>query len=241
MAGKKKTKKAGIKISIFKIWYLIPLALLFLAVSLFQKPNQSEFCANSISCIKSLTGAYEASIKNPKFHDHNVSLPVDLARADDQKNVLGESTSSDKHIYVDLSKQTLYAYEGSKLVYSFLISSGKWGRTPTGDFTTWIKLRYTTMEGGDKSMGTYYYLPNVPYVMFFYNKDIPKTMGYSIHGTYWHNNFGHPMSHGCINMKIEEAAKIYYWANPPTDGNITYVTTTYPGTAITIYGEAPAE
>jgi lipoprotein-anchoring transpeptidase ErfK/SrfK len=68
------------------------------------------------------------------------------------------------------------------------------------------------MSGGSKELGTYYYLPNVPYIMFFYNDQYAKKLGFSIHGAYWHNNFGKPMSHGCINMKPAEAAVIYNWA-----------------------------
>ena len=66
-------------------------------------------------------------------------------------------------------------------------------------------------------------------------------MGYSIHGAYWHNNFGHPMSHGCVNMKTEDAEQIYNWANPPTEGNTTYATKENPGTEVVIYGTAPTE
>jgi len=158
-----------------------------------------------------------------------------------EKQVLGQTTGADKHIFVDLTAQRLYAYEGSKLVYSFLVSTGKWAPTPTGDFRIWIKLRYTRMEGGNPAIGTYYNLPNVPYTMYFYNSEHPKTAGYSLHGAYWHNNFGHPMSHGCVNIGIENAGMLYYWANPPTTGNTTYATSEIPGTLITIYGQAPAE
>jgi len=54
-------------------------------------------------------------------------------------------------------------------------------------------------------IGPGYNLPNVPWVMYFYD-------GYAIHGTYWHHNFGHPMSHGCINMTIPDAHWLYNWA-----------------------------
>ena len=108
-------------------------------------------------------------------------------------------------------------------------------------FDIWIKLRYTKMEGGNKDWGTYYYLPNVPYVMFFYNSQIPKWRGFGIHGTYWHSNFGHPMSHGCINMKTEEVEQLYYWTNPPSTQHTTYANANNPGTKIIIYGEAPNE
>ena len=70
------------------------------------------------------------------------------------------------------------------------------------------------MSGGSVALRTYYYLPNVPYVMFFENDQVAGSRGFSIHGTYWHNNFGHPMSHGCVNMKTSEAKLIYHWTNP---------------------------
>lgn len=155
-------------------------------------------------------------------------------------NVLGD-TSSNKRIEVDLTNQRLYAYEGSTKVYDFLISSGLWGKTPTGVFTIWTKLRYVKMEGGNRVLGTYYYLPNVPFTMFFANNEVPAYRGFGLHGTYWHSNFGHPMSHGCINMKTEEAEKIYYWIHPELrDGKQSIrATEDNPGTQVIIYGVAP--
>jgi hypothetical protein len=98
------------------------------------------------------------------------------------------------------------------------------------------------MEGGSQELGTYYYLPNVPFTMFFANDEIPKWRGYGIHGTYWHNNFGHPMSHGCINMKTEEVEQLFYWALPDLRGKTSiYASEDNPGTPIVIYGEAPNE
>lgn len=127
--------------------------------------------------------------------------------------ILGESTnSSNKHIEVNLSTQTVSAYENGQLIHSFVISSGKWGRTHPGVYQIWTKVRSQKMSGGSKEDGTYYYLPNVPYILFFYNSTHPKKMGYSFHGTYWHNNFGYPMSHGCVNMKTPDAGLLYHWA-----------------------------
>jgi lipoprotein-anchoring transpeptidase ErfK/SrfK len=67
------------------------------------------------------------------------------------------------------------------------------------------------MIGGSKWDGTYYNLPNVPYVIYFYNARYPKGTGYALHGTYWHTNFGNPMSHGCINLRTSDMAILYYW------------------------------
>jgi lipoprotein-anchoring transpeptidase ErfK/SrfK len=157
---------------------------------------------------------YDKNSKTAIFNNKEITIPNDLLLADKESDskVLGDKYEGDKRIEVDLTKQRLYAYEGDNLVYTFLISSGVWGRTPTGTFKIWIKLNSTKMSGGSKELGTYYYLPNVPYVMFFYNDQAKKEMGFSLHGTYWHNNFGYPMSHGCINMKTSEIAQLYPWA-----------------------------
>ncbi len=93
------------------------------------------------------------------------------------------------------------------------------------------------MTGGEGE--EYYDLPNVPYVMFFYNDDVDKSEGFSLHGAYWHNNFGHPMSHGCVNMRIVDAKALYDWVDPPTTGLTTYADMLHPGTKITIVGSAP--
>jgi len=75
--------------------------------------------------------------------------------------------------------------------------------------------------------------------MYFSNDTVPKTDGYSLHGAYWHNNFGHPMSHGCVNLPVPDAEELYYWTNPLA-GYVSYPTAQNPGTLITIYGDPPA-
>lgn len=108
--------------------------------------------------------------------------------------------TSGKQIIVDLSDQRVYAYENGQLVRNVLVSTGLWGTpTVTGNFTIYTKHDSQLMSGPG------YYLPGVPWVMYFY-KD------YSLHGTYWHSNFGQPMSHGCVNMPTPEAAWLYQWA-----------------------------
>lgn len=215
--------------------------LVILGASLFASHNSSKLpCANSISCIKDLTGNFTEDTSGV-FHGLQVKVPTEklISKVSAPQKVLGET--SNKRIEVDLTHQRVYAFEGDNKVFDFPTSTGKWYPTPTGEFKIWIKLRYTKMEGGNPGTNTYYYLPNVPYVMFFYNKDVSKSRGFSLHGTYWHNNFGHPMSHGCVNMKTEEVAQLYTWANPSTAGNTTYETADNPGTPVIIYGEAPKE
>jgi lipoprotein-anchoring transpeptidase ErfK/SrfK len=117
-------------------------------------------------------------------------------------------SDSGRWIDVDLSDQMVYAYESDQIVNSFLVSTGTWKHpTVTGQFHIYVKFRYTDMHGPD------YFLPDVPYTMYFYK-------GYGLHGTYWHHNFGTPMSHGCINLRTEDASWLYYWAEVGTLVNI---------------------
>jgi lipoprotein-anchoring transpeptidase ErfK/SrfK len=124
--------------------------------------------------------------------------------------VSGNGGGGVRWIDVNLSTQSLYAYEGDTLVNSFVVSTGTW-LTPTvvGKYKIWIKFASTSMSGPG------YYLPDVPYVMYFYK-------GYGIHGTYWHNNFGTPMSHGCVNMRTSDAQWLFNWASVGTVVNVHY-------------------
>ena len=221
--------------------HLIFLVILAVFINIFVIPQIPRFLSRQNSLdLEYLTGSFRP-IKKAIFNNDPVPAPQLLAYDNTNNQVLGESNSN-KRIEIDLTNQRLYAYEGDNKVYEFLVSTGKWGRTPTGKFHIWIKLRYTLMSGGSQALGTYYYLPNVPYTMYFYNDQVPQYRGYGIHGTYWHNNFGHPMSHGCINMKTEEVEQLYNWAMPDTKGlNSIRATADNPGTEIDIYGNAPNE
>ncbi len=128
----------------------------------------------------------------------------------------------EKWIEVNLSAQTLTAWEGTVPVMHFIVSTGLPG-TPTvvGKFHIYQKLVSTRMVGPG------YDLPNVPHTMYFYG-------GYALHGAYWHNNFGHPMSHGCVNLALPDAEKLFYWANPvlPEGAWYVYATADNPGTLV---------
>jgi lipoprotein-anchoring transpeptidase ErfK/SrfK len=114
--------------------------------------------------------------------------------------VPADKSLAEKWIEVDLSEQRLYAHEGQETVMTATVSTGT-SRYPTvtGRFRIYAKYTKTRMQGPG------YNLPNVPWTMYFYR-------GYAIHGTYWHNNFGRPMSHGCVNMKTPEARRLFQWA-----------------------------
>lgn len=192
--------------------------------------------------VTKLTGRYEPGQAVGIFHGEKVSVPTQNLALDKpllEEKVLGV-TNANKRIEIDLTNQRLYAFEGDRKVFDFLVSTGKWGLTPTGNFMIWIKLRYVRMTGGSQALGTFYDLPNVPFTMFLYNDQTPKWKGYGIHGAYWHNNFGHPMSHGCINMRIADAEQLYYWANPDLRGLAgIQATSDNPGTPVIIYGTTP--
>jgi lipoprotein-anchoring transpeptidase ErfK/SrfK len=196
---------------------LVILFLILIAYLLFNRAyRQDSIDPNN------LVENYDNNIKTAIFNNQEISISNNQSIF--KETILGDTTeNSNKKIEVNLSEQRLYAYENDVLKYTFLVSSGKWDRTPNGNFKIWIKVRSQKMSGGSKEFGTYYYLPNVPFVMFFYNEKYNKTLGYSFHGTYWHNNFGVPMSHGCINLKTEDAKTLYSWADV--------------GTPVTIFGK----
>jgi lipoprotein-anchoring transpeptidase ErfK/SrfK len=107
---------------------------------------------------------------------------------------------SSRYILVELSKQKVTAFQDGVAVREVLASTGLPGTpTVTGDFQIYSKLPDQTMYGPG------YYLPGVPWVMYFYQ-------GYALHGTYWHNNFGTPMSHGCVNLPTADAAWFFEFA-----------------------------
>lgn len=123
-------------------------------------------------------------------------------------------TFGNRWIDVNLSTQRLTAYEGDSPVYSALISSGRAPYyTVTGQFE--IYLRYQSQDMNGYRLGYNYYLANVPYVQYFYRD-------FALHGTYWHNNFGTPMSHGCVNLTTADAQWLYNWASYGTVVNVHY-------------------
>ena len=118
--------------------------------------------------------------------------------------------NGERWIDVNLSEQRVSAYEGDVVMNSFLVSTGV-AQTPTvtGKYKIYVKVRIQDMSGPG------YYLRDVPYVMFFYED-------YGLHGTYWHNNFGIPMSRGCVNLTVDDAAWLFNWATVGTVVNVHY-------------------
>jgi LysM repeat protein len=127
-----------------------------------------------------------------------------------EAGVAGETVSGRRWIEINLSNQTLTAWQGNVAVMHTSVSTGK-ASTPTvtGHFQIGLKYPSQTMMGAD------YYLPGVPWVMYFFSD-------YAIHGVNWHANFGMPMSHGCVNMRVDQAERLYNWAPPGTDVYVHY-------------------
>ncbi len=116
--------------------------------------------------------------------------------------------ASGKRIEVDLKAQQVTAYENSRQVFSAFMASGDDGsETPQGEFRVERKMASRHMAG-DTGNGRGYNLPGVPWVCFI------SWNGVSLHGTYWHNNYGEPQSHGCINLRPEAAKWLYRWSDP---------------------------
>lgn len=110
-----------------------------------------------------------------------------------------------KWIEIDISDQKLTAWQGDVLVFETIVSTGKPGyRTLPGTFAVYRKYEETRMVGAD------YDTPDVPWTMYY-------SGGFAIHGAYWHNNFGTPVSHGCVNLRVPEAKALYEWAPMGTE------------------------
>lgn len=124
-----------------------------------------------------------------------------------------------KRIEISIDFQSLRAFENDALIKDFYVSTGKPAilkdpdilptDTPKGNHTIRVKRPSVHMGDGTlRSDAEAYELPGVPWVSYF------AVEGYAIHGTYWHNNFGVTMSHGCINMRSQDAKWIYRWCSP---------------------------
>ncbi|MEB3292324.1 MAG: L,D-transpeptidase [Synechococcales bacterium] len=127
-----------------------------------------------------------------------------LAQANTGGTIARLKRSNQRWIEVDLSRQTLIAWQGNRWIDAKYVSTGK-ASTPTytGVFYVQTKLYSTTMSGRD------YSVPDVRYVMFYDGN-------YAIHGAYWHNRFGTPVSHGCINLAEDAAKWLYNWSSVGT-------------------------
>ncbi|HVU00811.1 MAG TPA: L,D-transpeptidase [Polyangiaceae bacterium] len=146
-----------------------------------------------------------------------------------------EAKGGERWIDVSLADETLVAYEGSRPVFATLVSTGI-GKgqaetaTPLGVHRIWVKLKTTDMTNlEDPEAAHYYAMEEVPWVMFF-------EKGFGIHGAFWHRSFGHPRSHGCVNLTPRDARFLFDWAGPhlPTGWSAVLPTEWDPGTLVRV-------
>ncbi|MEZ4260881.1 MAG: L,D-transpeptidase [Polyangiaceae bacterium] len=169
--------------------------------------------------------AYRSAVKltgHQRIRDgHLVYETVDGDWVDDQtasrvrpaRKMPGWAIAGEKWIDISVSKQTLIAYEGTKPVYVTLVSTGEAGlgdpeksrATTRGIFR--IHTKYLTATMDSKVVGEEFELRDVPYVQYFHQ-------GYALHAAYWHDVFGQPKSHGCINLAPEDARRLFFWTGP---------------------------
>ncbi len=227
--------------------FLLPIALIF-ALFVARTSITRTTSALQVNAEPQGFAGFEASFdpneKVAYFEDKEVAapqvLPTTLSQADltinSTKKVLGEESGGEKWIEVNLTDQKLIAHEGDHIFLESLVSTGSRGHaTPVGEYHIWLKVQSQKMSGGEGR--EYYYLPNVPYIMFMESDQVPGALGYSLHGAYWHNDFGHVRSHGCVNLPIPVAEKLYYWTQPtvPDDKRTIRASDDNPGTRIVIH------
>lgn len=149
----------------------------------------------------------------------------------------------EKWIDVDLTRQTLVAFEGTRPVFATLVSTGRLPRpdetedfrTRTGTFRIREKHVSTTMDGDVASDGPYS-IEDVPWVMYYDGS-------YALHGAFWHDRFGHTRSHGCVNLAPDDARTVFGWSEPrlPEGWHGVMATEEHPGTRVVVHEDRPAK
>jgi lipoprotein-anchoring transpeptidase ErfK/SrfK len=138
-----------------------------------------------------------------------------------------------KWIEIDIYEQTIAAYEGERMVYASLISSGRTGTaTPPGLYKLWAKIREGKMSNPNVPDGSpsYYYIEDVPWTMYFHQ-------AYALHAAFWHDNFGFTQSHGCVNLTPRDSKWLFNWADPyiPDDAAALYIGAGMPNTWVWVH------
>ena len=155
-------------------------------------------------------------------------------RVDPAKKMPGWAKNGEKWIDVNLTKQVLVAYEGERPVYVTLVASGEAGlddpettrATKRGIFRVHTKHVSVTMDS--ETVGEEFELRDVPYVQYFEE-------GYALHGAYWHDAFGQPKSHGCINLAPEDARRLFWWTEPQVPAGWHGVAKSLTGTVVFVH------
>lgn len=187
-----------------------------------------------IGSVVDKTGKTWYHIREDQFHFHYYvdARHVYLFNPAELQPLSPDVPAEDKRIEVHLESQVVVAYEKDRPVFMSKASTGTRFRngvflTPTGDFTTYHKRPSRHMTSGNLAHPNSYDLPGVPWICYI------DENGVAFHGTYWHNDFGRPLSHGCINLPSPAARWLYQWSTPcvPTDVEWVYKNS---GTRVTI-------
>jgi lipoprotein-anchoring transpeptidase ErfK/SrfK len=150
---------------------------------------------------------------------------VGIVRAPARPEGIGPT---DQWIDVNLYEQTLAAYEGDRMVYATLVSSGlPYWATEEGLFRIWLKVRAYAMSGRS-GYPDYYFLEDVPWTMYF-NRD------FALHAAYWHDGFGFQHSHGCVNLSPQDARWLFEWTAPTDQAGWARATPDEPGTWVWVH------
>ena len=147
-----------------------------------------------------------------------------------------EAAVNERWIDVDLAEQTLVAYKGARPVFATIVSTGKGPKgsdtaTPTGAHRIWVKIFTTKMDNLDKEEIEHHYaIEDVPYVQFF-DKAV------ALHGAFWHHDFGHVHSHGCVNLAPIDARWLFAFTGPhlPQGWTAAYPTKLELGTLVRVH------
>jgi L,D-transpeptidase catalytic domain len=146
-----------------------------------------------------------------------------------------DARPGERWIDVDVASDVLVLYEGKEPVFTTLVSTGigKDGAptaTPLGVHRIWVKLRTTDMTNLEEPEAEHYYaMEEVPWVLFFQK-------GFGLHGAFWHRSFGHPRSHGCVNLTPLDARRLFEWTSPvlPVGWTAVLPTDYDPGTLVRV-------
>lgn len=160
--------------------------------------------------------AFDEGVRYPERVTGDWYVAADYVRLftdkDDQISYATVAIGNSKRITVDISEQMLYAYENETLFMQEPISTGlEFTPTPRGTFIIFKKTPSRYMQGPVPDVSDDYYdLPGVPWDLYFTHG------GAVIHGAYWHDHFGQPWSHGCVNLPPQKAKELYLWAEVGT-------------------------
>lgn len=162
--------------------------------------------AGSAGRVGGIVGAIGLAITLTSWVQPTLSQPAPqlMAQSLMAQKLQNLQQSNQRWIEIRLATQRLIAWEGGKPVYAVIVSTGKASApTRSGVFAIQTRYRTASMQGED------YYVPDVPYTMYY-------SGNYAIHGAYWHNRFGTPVSHGCVNVAVNHAKWLFNWARVGT-------------------------